>query len=52
MDRPSLLGARLPPLRIVHVASERSEIDVPGSLEIAVRRDRAQKIALYPLGLF
>jgi hypothetical protein len=51
IDRTPLLGAGFPPLGIVHVATNGSEIDVPWPLEVPVGGDGAQQVSLDALSL-
>jgi hypothetical protein len=51
MNGAPLLGTRFPPLGVVYMPTKRSEIDASRPLEISVRGDRTQKIALDPLSL-
>jgi hypothetical protein len=44
--RASLLRPRPPPLRVVHVPPERSQVDVRRALDVSVRRKCTEEVAV------
>src|SRR3954454_24172001 len=51
VDRATLLRARSPPLRVVHMPPERPEVNVGRRLDVSVGRQGAEEVAVRALGL-